>query len=403
MCGKTINRLIEAAKSGSRFGLDRTRRLLDALGSPDLRLKIIHVAGTNGKGSTAEFIACALHSSGKRAGLFTSPQVYSYGEQFRIDLKEMPVGLLEKYLGVAVAAADKWKDKPTAFEYEVAAALYMFAEEGCEYAVVECGLGGCDDATNAIARKEVAVITSVSLEHTAVLGNTITEICTAKSGIIKDCPAVVSALQSDEGREFFTRLGVTFAGEGLRIIQSTPEGQSFIYNGRTYRIKMLGAAQCYNAATAVGACTVLGLDGGDIARGLATAKLAGRCEIIKKSDVTYVLDGSHNPASFAPLTELMDAVDGEKELVFGCLSDKDVAAAARALAWYFCSATLVSPDSWRAMDAERIKSAFGGLIDDVRTADGVGEALDSMRKKFVAVCGSFTLLKEAKDWIEKKQ
>ena len=167
---------------GMRFGLERTRALLDKLGSPDKELKVIHVAGSNGKGSVCEYLTQILLSAGFKTGTFTSPEVFSFEEQYRVNGKSS-AGLTEKYLGEVNAAADKMEDKPTAFERQTAAAFLYFFREGCEYAVIECGLGGLTDATNAICGKAMAVITSVSLEHTAVLGNTLTEIARHKAAV----------------------------------------------------------------------------------------------------------------------------------------------------------------------------------------------------------------------------
>lgn len=401
----TVGKMKELAKAGSKFGLERVRALLDALGSPDGRLKIVHIAGTNGKGSTAAYISHILRYAGKRVGTFTSPWVYSYNEQFAVDCQPLESGKLNAYLSEADGAADRLGGTATAFERETAAALYAFLREGCEYAVVECGLGGRDDATNAVNKKEVAVITSVSLEHTAVLGSTITEICRAKSGIIKDCPAVVSALQAEEGRAFFENNlsgKVIFAGEGLKVEKSSQDGQSFSYGGKSYHIRLLGKEQCYNAACAIEACKVLGIDGKAIERGLEETNLAGRVEIITKRNAVYILDGSHNPASFSPLVGVLGGMEGEKTLVYGCLSDKDVRAAAEILSPHFKCAHLVSPDSYRAMRADRIAAAFDGKIK-ITAEENVGLALEKAGGGIVVVCGSFTLLKEAKQWIEKRQ
>lgn len=398
-----VRQLQAAAKDGSKFGVGRTRALLDALSSPDKKLKIVHIAGSNGKGSTAAYISHALKVAGKKVGTFTSPAVYSYEEQFCIDCFPMDREIISEYLGAAKKAAEKFADEPTAFETETAAALYAFYKEGCEYAVVECGLGGRDDATNAVSRKSVAVITSIGLEHMAVLGCTLTDICAAKSGIINNCPAVVSALQEKETIDFFKDRSVIFAGGGLKILSATANGQVFEYDGGVYKISMHGSAQCYNAATAIETCKILGLDVSDIKRGLAETVLAGRCEIIKKRDTVYILDGAHNPSAFPSLLETLKLMPEPKRLIFGCLSDKDVKEVARVLGNSFGTAVLLSPDSYRAMDSDKMAGAFQGEIDDIKTARSVSGALECTGGGTVVVCGSFTLLKEAKEWIEKRQ
>lgn len=391
-------------QKGSKYGLGRARALLDIFGSPDKKLKTVHIAGSNGKGSIAAYMTNILVAAGRKVGTFTSPEVFSYYEQFLFNGKPAE-DFMKYYLSEAYTAALAMRDKPTAFEIETAAALAAFCAAGCEYAVVECGLGGRDDATNAISRKEVAVISSVSLEHTAILGDTVQKICENKTGIIKDCPVVISALQSGEGRKYLSRYTDKFAGDGLEILSRTPDGQYFSYGGAQYFIRMHGDAQCYNAAAAADAAKILGISGCAISAGLVLTKLAGRCEEISKGGKTYILDGAHNPAAFAPLLDTLGRLQGKKSLVFGCLSDKDVSAVSSCLKPAFDEIILVSPPSYRAMGMENMLSAFeraeGGA--EIFTAQSVEQALDRAAYGAVAVCGSFTLLKEALQWIEKRQ
>ena len=190
-----------------------TRALLDRLSSPDDALKIIHIAGTNGKGSTAEFFTSILISAGKKTGTFTSPQVYGFYDQFRIDGKSLSPEKAESYFGRALKCAEGLG--ATDFEIQTAGILLAFKEEGCEYAVIECGMGGLGDATNAVNAKELAVITSVSLEHTAYLGDTAEKICVRKAGIIKNCPAVINAYQPYESAERYLRNTGGIFADGL--------------------------------------------------------------------------------------------------------------------------------------------------------------------------------------------
>ncbi|MDE7301346.1 MAG: hypothetical protein K2N47_04165, partial [Clostridia bacterium] len=356
-----------------KYGLSRTAALLDALGNPDEKLKIIHIAGTNGKGSTAAFISSVLKEAGKKVGTFTSPQVYTFEEQVAVNGVPLKPEILKGYMQEVDRTASGIADTPTPFERLTAAALLAFERAGCEYAVVECGLGGKDDATNAIAKKEVAVITSVSLEHTKELGSTIEQICAAKSGIIKDCPVVVNALQSKEAIRFFKKLNAVFAGEGLEITSRTPYGQSFEYNGETYTTVMLGDAQCYNAATAIEVCSLLHIPAPIIKSGVAKCYLAGRIQLIRKGKKVYILDGAHNPAAFAPLIDVIMHFDCKKSLVFGCLSDKDVQTIADTLSMDFVSAVIFPPDIPSAMDIEKIRAALDGKML-VKTAASVTEA-----------------------------
>jgi len=390
-------------EKGSRYGLKSTRDLLNALGSPDDYLKIIHVAGTNGKGSTCEYLTQILASAGKKVGTFTSPEVYDYSEKFKVNGKCLNEEKLKKYLSVAYQKSLEFEVKPTAFEVETCAALYAFYMEGCEYCVLECGLGGLTDSTNAINKKKVAVILSIGLEHTALLGNSIGDICQQKAGIIKNCPAIVSSLQCEEAVKFFNNKGVIFA-DGVKILSSNLHGQSFACNGEEYKINMLGTAQAYNAATAIKVARHLKIDNHFIKEGLLKAKLLGRVEVINKTHATYILDGSHNPDSFLPLCEILDGIKQEdKLLIFGCLSDKDANAAAAVLSKSVKSVVAISPPSYRAMEIQKIISALQAHFASVSTSNGIKEAITDAKAKIVVVCGSFTVLKEAKKWIEKEQ
>ncbi len=392
-------------RQGSHYGTARTRALLDALGSPDEALKIIHVAASNGKGSICEYITRILAANGNTVGTFTSPAVFCFAEQFRINGANCEQSVLARLLTEVDAVAQTFADKPTAFEIQTAAALLLFYRAGCEYAVLECGLGGLTDATNAVNGKQVAVIGSVSLEHTAVLGNTVTEICRQKAGIIQNCPAVISAYQCEEALAYFSQITPAFSGEGLQITQSDAQGQTFLYGGQTYRINMLGKAQCYNAAVAIDCCRILGAQPYAIVEGLAVARLAGRLQTIRKNGKTYLLDGSHNPAAFAPLIEWLQKLERKENtaIVFGCLSDKDAQTAAALLAPYAGQFAIVTPPSYRAMQSEIVAQLFMENGAKVTCYPNVEGALLAMNTETVVVCGTFTHLAEAKKWIDNAQ
>ena len=374
------------------FSTAPTRRILDGLKRPDTKLKIIHIAGTNGKGSTAEFFTQILISANKKVGTFTSPEVYSFYDQFRIDGVPLDEETFNKYRQMVLPFAEGASE----FEIQTATAILCFAEEGCEYAVIECGMGGLNDATNAVENKALAVITSVSLEHTAFLGKTVKEICVQKSGIIKNCPVIVNAHQSAEAREFFR--GCKFADDVDEVFDG-----GFIYGGKKFELNAEGCCQHLNAACAIEGAKILGIDDGAVYKGVADCRPRGRLEKFYLNGREYILDGAHNPAAFKPLTELLALCPKPAALVFGCLSDKDVCGAAEALAPHFRSAVLFSPKSYRAMELERIYGAFKGKIEVITTAETVEAALSKAAGKTVVVCGSFTALKEAREWIEKRQ
>lgn len=365
-----------------------TRSILNNLGSPDCSLKIIHIAGTNGKGSTAEFFTQILIAAGKKVGTFTSPAVYDFYDQFRLDGKPIEAELAEKYFERALKAAEGLN--ATDFEIQTAGILSAFKEEGCEYAVIECGMGGLGDATNAINKKALAVITSISLEHTEYLGKTIEEICAQKAGIITDnCPVIVNSLQpNEEAKNYFKNMGCRFAdvkiAEGYGVADSISR---------------------YNAATAIAGAKLFGLPEEAIRAGIQNTKLYGRVEEFKVADRTYILDGAHNPAAFEPLSRrIRDLRGNEITVIFGCLKDKDIEGILAALFRTGAEKIIAVPcPNPRTRTAEEVQKACLKYFKDVKTEQSVLKALDKANTKTVAVCGSFTLLKEAKQWIEKKQ
>ena len=384
MSGQCYNICIMA----SGFSTAPTRRILDGLDRPDEKLKIIHIAGTNGKGSTAEFFTQILISANKRVGTFTSPEVYSFYDQIRIDGKPVTAETYEKYGQRVLPFAHNASE----FEIETAAAILAFIGEGCEYAVIECGMGGLNDATNAVSRKELAVITSISLEHTAYLGKTLKEICAQKAGIIKDCPAIINAHQPPEVREFFR--GYKFADK----IDEISDG-GFVYGGRKFLLSAFGCLQPHNAACAIEGARLLGIDEEAIYDGVKNCYPRGRMEKFTAGGREYVLDGAHNPAAFEPLEEYLCSRGNKRTVIFGCLSDKDIDGnLSRIIADRIIAVPCDSPRSRTTEDIYgHCKREFGRKKVD--RAESVSAALDMADGETVVVCGSFTLLKEAREWI----
>ncbi|MDE7084080.1 MAG: hypothetical protein K2O81_02420 [Clostridia bacterium] len=379
-------------------GTQVTRCILNNLGSPDDALKIIHVAGTNGKGSTAEFFTQILIAAGKKVGTFTSPAVYDFYDQFKINGKPLSAEVAEKYFERAAEAARGVR--PTDFEIQTAGIILAFKEEGCEWAVIECGMGGLNDATNAINKKELAVITSLSLEHTEYLGNSIEEICEQKAGIIKNCPAVVNGYQPFEAAEkYFKSIGGLFAH---RLTYNG--GNAFLYCDKEYELSLGCREQACNAATAIEGAKILGLPEKAIYEGVKNTMLCGRVEIFTACGRRYILDGAHNPAAFGPLMKELSVLPvSQITLIFGCLKDKDIEGGLAELSGGCNSVIATECKSPRKMPISDIEKACKKYFKNVSSAQSVTEALEKSNTKTVVVCGSFTLLKEAKLWIEKRQ
>ena len=239
------------------------------------------------------------------------------------------------------------------FEIQTATAILCFAEEGCEYAVIECGMGGLNDATNAVENKALAVITSVSLEHTAFLGKTVKEICVQKSGIIKNCPVIVNAHQSAEAREFFR--GCKFADDVDEVFDG-----GFIYGGKKFELNAEGCCQHLNAACAIEGAKILGIDDGAVYKGVADCRPRGRLEKFYLNGREYILDGAHNPDGMNGFLKSVHSYFGKKEkiAVMGVFADKDYREMAGMIGRTFSHIYTVAPPSERALAAEELASAL---------------------------------------------
>jgi len=364
-------------------GLDRSRRLLSALGDPQKELRFVHIAGTNGKGSTAAMLASILTAAGYRTGLYTSPHLLRYGERFRVDGAEIPEGALSALLEEARPALSAMGEKPSEFELLTALACLYFRGQGCEIVVWEVGLGGRLDPTNVIDPPECAVVTNIGLEHTEFLGDTVEKIAGEKAGIIKPGCPVVCQSQSPEAeavvRKRCARLncGLTITAPALLGPGSADlDGQSFSYRWRqSLRLGLLGPFQLRNAAAALDAVDALRRRGWTVPedavrRGLADARWPGRFEVLEK-DPPVIVDGAHNPDGVAALAECLEQYfpHGNVTFVMGVMADKDYRAMAARVAPYAREFVTVTPDSARALTAE-------ALAADIRDRLGLPTAAE---------------------------
>ena len=378
---------------GIKPGLERIKFLLEMLGNPQKKLKFIHVAGTNGKGSTCTFISSILKASGLNTGLFISPFVLDFRERFQINgnmiSKEEFVDVLE-YIIPFAKKMPKNGNKLTEFELITVIALVWFERKNCDVVVLEVGLGGRLDATNVIDKALVSVITSISYDHMNILGTTISEIATEKAGILK--PNGTLVLYPEQEKEAF--LTVKNIAENLKNKIIIPDlnslsnvkfdlgGTEFTYINETFEIKLLGEHQIYNAITAI--CAVrevanLGLKISDknIKSGLMNAKFYSRLEIISKKPLV-ILDGAHNLAGAKALVEAIKLYFSKKRVVaiVGMLKDKEVTKVLRVVAPLVSGFIVVQPDNLRAMD----KFELNELVKSFNAKSAVAEDLPSAVK-----------------------
>ncbi|MDD4716194.1 MAG: bifunctional folylpolyglutamate synthase/dihydrofolate synthase [Oscillospiraceae bacterium] len=342
MTYKEAMRYIDSlSQFGSILGLTRIQNLLEDLGNPQDGQAIIHVAGTNGKGSVCALLSSILEQAGLRVGRYSSPAVYEYRERIQINGVYIPEHRVCRYLERIKAACARLvkegKEHPTVFEVETAMCFLYFKEEQCDFVVLEVGLGGRFDSTNVIKNPVLSVITSISLDHTELLGGTLKKIAYEKAGIIKENRPVVLYQQNEEVLKVIRNIcdnkkaGLTIADFAcLEIVNEDFSGQQFHYKKlRDLRIRLLGQYQAKNAAVAVEAALTLKAEGypvdeAAIRRGLWAAKWPGRFERIYTRP-TIIVDGAHNPDAAARLLESIRRYLGKSRIifVFGVFSDKD--------------------------------------------------------------------------------
>ena len=370
-------------------GLETTRRLAEAFGSPEKKLRTIHIGGTNGKGSTTSTIAAILQSAGYRTGLFTSPHLVDFRERIRVDGVMIPeeyvCEFVDRYLADPVLTALH----PTFFELTTVMALRYFADCGVDAAVIEVGLGGRLDSTNIIT-PELTVVTNISLDHTQFLGSTLPEIAGEKAGIIKPgVPVVVGEAEGDVRRVFADKAAaegapITFACESPDYISARPEEDCIVYEGTPYgtlRGQLTGDCQPRNAATILAATGRL-IEAGyhigaqDVARGMAhvcdDTGLAGRWMVVGRRP-TVVCDTGHNAGGWQYLAPRLASLPGVKHMVLGFVSDKDVShilgMMPKDAKYYFTQASIA-----RAMPADELAEAAachglqGEIVPDVEAA-----------------------------------
>lgn len=394
---EAIDYIKNIERVGSDFGIERMRELLTLLGDPDEKLKFVHVAGTNGKGSVCAYISSVLKEAGYRVGTYNSPSVFRYNERWSIDGEMLPDRAVAKYLTRVRDIIDKENKKrkfcPTAFEIETAVAMLAFSEEKCDIAVLETGLGGRWDATNVIRQKELAVITPIGLDHCALLGNTVGEIASEKAAIIHG--VAVTCKQSDEIMQqlyhpYHIVDGVMkdIAAEVKichepKSLERNISGQVFDYDGGNYRISMLGEHQLQNAAIAICAIEELRKKGWKISdtalrSGLEKTVWHARFEVVQNAKErfnlrvpigkTLVFDGAHNPHGAAALAKAMRTyLDCRTvHLVIGMLADKDVAGVIKELMPIAACVSAVTPPSPRALDGfELMKMISENIADEL--------------------------------------
>ena len=394
---ETIAYIHSAYWKGTKDGLSRTRELLSLLGDPQDQLRFIHVAGTNGKGSTCAMLASILQAAGYKTGLYTSPFVNRFNERIALNGVPIPDQDLVDIFDEIRPIVDGMEYPPSEFELITCAAMLYYKEQKCDVVVLEVGMGGEFDSTNVIKTPLLTIITAMGFDHMKYLGNTMTEIASAKAGIIKPGGTTLIYGENPEADKVFretcermhSRLVVT---DYSRIVDHshTLRGHDLSFGAWAHiRLPLIGSHQVKNAAVVLTAVEELekgGLTIPDAAvyEGMARVQWPARMELLSEQPV-FLLDGGHNPHGFhaAALTLRELFPDQKVTVMMGVMADKDHGDMIRELLPVAKRFITVQPDSPRAMTAE-------DLAEEIRSLGGEAESTGTVEN------GVKTLLKEAK-------
>lgn len=430
-----ISLIEELKKRGSVPGLDAIEGLLEELGHPEDNLKIVHIAGTNGKGSIFAYLSSILIAAGFKVGRYISPTISCYEERFQINGEYITKDKLARLYNIVEEAMKREEEKtglkPTLFEVETAISFLYFKEEKVDYALIEVGMGGRMDATNVIRHPELTVISSISYDHQAFLGDTLEEIAWQKAGIIKEsCPVILSE-NSDEVCKVIEQEAtkkkvkcIEIKPTDYEVLSETPYGSTFLWKEQRYETKLPGRHQVSNAVTALAASEYLfrkdyeknnarkaiakELDEMNMKSaqqgGIIRTCWPGRLEILKKEPLFY-RDGAHNPDGAKKLAAFLQKYFTNKKIIYimGVLKDKEYKKMLRYLMPMAKEVYVFKPKNERGLSAQILADTIKEVADvsvtiesDVNAA--VFRALDTAKPDDVLVaCGSLSFMEEMED------
>lgn len=430
-----ISLIEELKKRGSVPGLDAIEGLLEELGHPEDNLKVVHIAGTNGKGSIFAYLSSILIAAGFKVGRYISPTISCYEERFQINGEYITKDELARLYNIVEEAMKREEEKtglkPTLFEVETAISFLYFKEEKVDYALIEVGMGGRMDATNVIRHPELTVISSISYDHQAFLGDTLEEIAWQKAGIIKEsCPVVLSE-NSDEVCKVIEQEAtkkkvkcIEIKPTDYEVLSETPYGSTFLWKEQRYETKLPGRHQVSNAVTALAASEYLfrkdyeknnarkaiaeELDEMNVKSaqqgGIIRTCWPGRLEVLKKEPLFY-RDGAHNPDGAKKLAAFLQKYFTNKKIIYimGVLKDKEYKKMLRYLMPMAKEVYVFKPKNERGLSAQILADTIKEVADvsvtiesDVNAA--VFRALDTAKPDDVFVaCGSLSFMEEMED------
>ena len=418
---EAMNFIQNTNKFGSVLGLDNIRELLERLGNPQDQLRVVHIAGTNGKGSTLAFLAGIFRESGYRAGRYVSPASFSYEERFRINEENISKKdlcfYMEKIKNVAEEMVKDGLSHPTMFEIETALSFLYFLDKKVDVVLLETGMGGRLDATNVVKKPIATVIASIGMDHMQFLGDTLEKITSEKAGIIKEgCPVIsydntkeVNEVIKNKAKQMHAK--VTFVNSaGIRVLQESLNGESFSYrssDGRWYEkieIPLLGRHQINNAALALETLNVIKnyycISDFQTEDGMRKTIWRGRIEILEREPMV-ICDGAHNPDGAKSLLSFLQNNFTNQRLIYimGVLSDKDYEQMVQILAPAADKIYTVAPDNPRALSSRELCNCISKYHQNVEERQRLAECLSEVRQKaekddVIIICGTLSFQNE---------
>ena len=406
---------------GKKTGLEKTKELLELCGHPERELRCIHIAGTNGKGSTAAMLDSICRSAGIKTGLYTSPYIVRYNERIQAEGEQIPDETLARLTEYLAGLTEQMEVPPSEFEFGTVLAFLYFKEQNCELAILETGLGGTFDSTNVIEQPLLCIITALGLDHTAQLGTTMREIADAKAGIIKPGVPVVFYGENEDGKDVIgTRCkecnaALTmpeFSSLVSERIGSVAECQQFSYGTWEHLLLALpGLYQQKNAAVVLEAVEVLRKQGivlpdEAVRKGLCTVRWQARLEVLREEPLV-VADGSHNPQGMQATVESLRQYfpDRKLQFVFGAMADKELDTMVRLFLPLAKKVYITAPSMPRAMKAEDLlllckEHCTGAEMPEFVLCPQVRDAMELVvqeeKEEVIVVIGSLYLVGEVK-------
>jgi len=425
---KTKDYMDNISSLGIMLGLDTIKELLRRLGNPQDSLSFVHIAGTNGKGSVVAYLSSILMKSGYKTGIFTSPAVFEPLEIIRVGRRNISRADYDRLVLEVKNIADEMVadglNRPTSFETQTAVAFLYYKEKNCDVVVLECGLGGIEDATNVVSTTVLSVITSISKDHTAILGRTLSEIAEKKAGIIKPGIPVVTSVSDDEALKVIERVAEdngsdisVLDSDCIQVLSDKFENIrfNFLPDDTEYTISMSGAHQVENATLAIIAANTLAknpdftnIRKNSIINGLKSAVNPGRLTAISKSPLV-IIDGAHNPSAAMVLRSSIDRYFKDRRIIMimGVFADKDYETLCRImLDRAEAVITVQTPDNERALPAIELAKCALKYNKNTTVATSVEEALEmsmllAENKDVILAFGSLSYLGRLKKVAER--